>query len=165
MPNAAAVIGVVRRYVRAALPIPVRSELSFWVCSCLPSSKLEPGERGLVRINLNWQVVFSVSDYDGELEASFNLAQSPLQAAFGESMDFLPQAFPTLQETDDVFEPGGHDQMHLKVLGLGEVARFLEQKAVIATIRLFNLRLMKKGASVYGRYHCLDLADKLLSVE
>jgi hypothetical protein len=78
-------------------------------------------------------------------------------------MTWLPKAFPSLEETENVLEPGGQDQMQLKVTGLDEVERFLQQEPVARAIREFNMRLMKKGASVYGRYHCLDLADVILA--
>jgi hypothetical protein len=157
-------IAVLQRYVQCAIPAPLRTELSFWAVSCLPAGNAkEPGELVLARINLPWQVTLTVSEFGGDIDGSFFLAVSPLEQAYGKSLKWLEEHFPTIAETDNLLEPGGHDQINLIVSGAVEVRRFLEQPPVVAAMRLFNLRLMKKGGcSMYSRYHCLDLADRLL---
>ncbi len=94
---------------------------------------------------------------------SFHLARSPLEKAFGKSLLTLLSKIPFLEITENFYEPGGHDQINLVIQGNESTEIFLQQSAVILAIRLFNMRLMKKGACVYSRYHCFDLADRLLS--
>lgn len=165
LPEAVDALELLRQYVRVAIPAPVRSEVSFWVCSCLPAGPTLHDERLLARINLNWQVVLTLSNLGGELDASFHLARTPLLQAFGQTMAPLTELFPSIDETDNLLGPGGHDQMHLHITGKSEIEGFLREDAVARAMRLFNLRLMKKGPSVYGRYHCLELADRILSPE
>ncbi|MGE0816177.1 MAG: GIY-YIG nuclease family protein [Vicinamibacterales bacterium] len=164
MPRSDAVVRLLQEYVSVAIPAPVRTEVSFWSLSCLPSGPTQmPGERVLARLNLPWQVVLTLSELHGEIDASFFLAQSPLERAFGPLMTWLRDNFPTLFERDELLEPGGHDQMNLIVTGADEIRRFLQQPDVVTAIRTFNFRLMKKGAcSMYSRYHCLDLADRTM---
>lgn len=152
------VINVMRQYVQAGIPSPLQSELSFWGCSCLPSNSYS-SEIVYSRININWQEVFTVAEYKGELEFSFHLALSPIEEIFGESLSRLIEKFPSLEVTDHFYEPGGQDQINLIIQGSESAKKFLQHKEIILAIRLFNLRLMKKGACIFSRYHCIDLAE------
>ena len=38
----------------------------------------------------------------------------------------------------------------------------LHDTHVLSAIRTFNLRLMRKGTNALFRFHCFDLADRLL---
>ena len=163
MPRSDEIMNILRRYVHAAIPVPLRSELSFWGCSCLPGySQLKVTIYS--RINIYWQEVFTALDYEGELEFSFHLALSPLEEAFGESLSLLQEKFPLLETTENFYEPGGQDQINLIVQGADSAKTFMQQREIISAIRLFNLRLMKKGACIYSRYHCMDLADRLIDI-
>jgi hypothetical protein len=42
---------------------------------------------------------------------------------------------------------------------------FIVDPGIVTAIRLLNLRLMKKGPCVYGRFHCMDLADRVVGIE
>ncbi len=163
MPRSDEIMNILRRYVHAAIPVPLRSELSFWGCSCLPGYS-QPNIIIYSRINLNWQEVFTALDYKGELEFSFHLALSPLEEAFGESLSLLQEKFPLLEVTNNFYEPGGQDQINLIVQGTDSAKTFMQQREIISAMRLFNLRLMKKGACIYSRYHCMDLADRLIDI-
>lgn len=155
---------VLRIYIQRGVPVPVRSEMSFWGCSCLPSGA-DPGIKLYSRININWQEVFTIFSAQGVLVFSFHLALSPIEQAFGNSLDSLFEKYPFLNVTEHFYEPGGQDQLHIEVEGIESALRFLEDVNVIKAIRLFNLRLMKKGPCAYSRYHCMDLADTLIGIQ
>lgn len=132
MPFANEVIGVLRGYVHAGIPAPLRSEISFWGCSCLPSYSF-PDQVIYSRINLRWQEVLTVAKYEGGILFGFHLALSPLEEAFGESLSPLLKKFPSLYATDHFYEPGGQDQINLVVEGAESTEMFLQQKEVIST--------------------------------
>ncbi len=163
LPYSNEIMNVLRKYVHAGIPSPLRSELSFWACSCLPSYS-NPNLTIYSRINLYWQEVFTAAEYKGEIVFSFHLALSPLEEAFGESLSPLLEKFPSLEATDHFYEPGGYDQINLEIQGAESAEIFMRQKEIVSAMRLFNLRLMKKGACVYSRYHCMDLADRLTRI-
>jgi hypothetical protein len=156
-------ISVLQSYVRRGVPIPVRSEMSFWGCSCLPSHA-SPGVTIYSRVNVNWQEVFTVFTEQGVLGFSFHLALSLLEQAFGESLEPLFEKYPSLYSTEHFYEPGGHDQIHVGIEGAEPALRLLEETEIIKAIRLFNLRLMKKGPCAFSRFHCMDLADRLIRI-
>ena len=126
---------------------------------------VQTGEVIYSRVNLYWQVVLTISDYKGDVECSFHLALSPLEKAFGKSLSQLSKEFPSVDTMNNVLEPGGQDQINLYVRGAASADKFMRHGVIRSAIRLFNLRLMKKGASAYSRYHCLDLADSLTRVK
>jgi hypothetical protein len=154
-------IAVLRKYVHCGLPIPIKSEISFWGCSCLPTYS-NPKRIVYSRININWQEVFTVHEYEGVLYFSLHLALSPLEAAFGESLESLFTKFSDLKYTEHFYEPGGQDQINLVLEDPQQVLSLMDDINIVKAIRLFNLRLMKKGACMYSRYHCMDLSDRLI---
>ena len=65
---------------------------------------------------------------------------------------------------DHFYQRGGPDQFSIKVAGVEEDAlKFLNDDRIIMAIKTFNLRQMQKGATVYGKYHCIDLAKLILT--
>jgi hypothetical protein len=67
----------------------------------------------------------------------------------------------TLQPTSHRYKPGGEDQLSFYIRA-DEAESFVTDPEVLPAIREFNLRLMQRGPCIYGRYHCMDLADRLL---
>ncbi|WP_278912543.1 GIY-YIG nuclease family protein [Deinococcus wulumuqiensis] len=144
-------------YLQAVVPFPKRTELSFWAVSCLPEYRMQEG-RLLFRVNLNMQEVFTVIAYQGGLSASFHLAQSPFEAAFGSNW---PEKLSELgwEFDDHAYAPAGHDQFNLHADGFGNIAKLMLLAPFADAMRLVNLRLMRKGPTYYSKFHGLDLAD------
>lgn len=160
LPYATQATEVLRQYARTCLPAVLRSEVSFWGCSCLPRYS----DNSLYsRVNLNWQEVFTIFDDAGTLGFSWHLAKSPLEKVFGYPFDLkLRLRYPTIEIFNQLYRPGGQDQINLSLQGSKSALKFLSDPKILPAIRLFNMRLMKKGPCVYSRNHCLDLADKLV---
>ena len=83
--------------------------------------------------------------------------------AFGRYLDKLFDQFQDLELMVDennashTYAPGGQDQIAF-VISSTNFFDFIEIEAVQKAIRLFNLRLMRKGATIYNRYHSFDLS-------
>ena len=163
LPYSNEIAAVLREYICAGIPSPLRSELSFWARSCLPGHS-NPSVTIYSRININWQEVLTAYSYKGNIIFSFHLALSPLEEAFGESLSLLLEKFPSLNVTEHFYEPGGQNQINLEIEGTESAKVLIQQKEIILATRLFNLRLMKKGPCAYSRYHCMDLADRLIQI-
>jgi hypothetical protein len=63
----------------------------------------------------------------------------------------------TLIYNDHYYIRGGPDQFTIEVKGVNDAIKLLSNDKVVAAIKTFNLRQMQKGATVYSKYHCLDL--------
>ena len=160
MPHAAQVVDVLRDYVRLGIPAICRGEVSFWACSCLPIF-VSPLDYAYSRININWQEVLTAYSDGNEPWFSVHLARSPVEHAFGQSLRRLRQRYPNVEQGDVEYAPGGSDQTHF-IMNADSLRAMIRDPQILPAIRLFNLRLMKKGPCTFGRYHCLDLADWLI---
>ena len=152
MPRAEEALDVLRTYVKVGVPAIRRSEVSFWACSCLPTKYVYS------RVNINWQEVFTISAWQNDLWFSLHLARSPLV----EAESPLLKRHPTLMYDDHRYAPGGQDQTNYYLRGARAAKKLLADEDVLRAIRLFNLRLMRKGPCNFGRNHCMDLADRLV---
>jgi hypothetical protein len=157
MPRAEEALDVLRTYIKVGVPAIRRGEVSFWACSCLPTNDVYS------RVNIYWQEVFTVSTSLNDLWFSLHLARSPLEQGFGNRESPLLKRHPTLRYIDHRYVPGGQDQTKVEVRGVRAAKELLAEEDVQQGIRLFNLRLMQKGPCTYGRYHCMDLADRLVN--
>jgi hypothetical protein len=157
-------IQAIRAYVHIGIPIPKKSEYSFW-CVSVPS-----GSPKLSRINVNWQEVSTFVFEKNDFYVTFHMAYSPLAAEFGEELDGLFEQFADLEifldDKDEIhtYEPGGQDQISF-VIPSSIFHRFIALDAIKIAIKTFNLRLMRKGATIYNRYHSFDLSRKILEDE
>lgn len=154
-------IQAIKAYVQIGIPIPKKSEYSFW-CVSVPSSNSK-----LSRININWQEVSTYVFEKDDFYVTFHMAYSPLVAEFGEELDGLFEQFEDLEimvnDKDEVhtYEPGGQDQVSF-VIPSSIFHNFIAINAVQKAIKTFNLRLMRKGATIYNRYHSFDLSRRIL---
>jgi hypothetical protein len=158
-PNSEAVVNVLRHYAQTCIPAVKRGEVSFWSCSCLPGAS---GENTIYsRMNVYWQEVLTVFEFKKKTYFSFHLAASPLRNSFNVNIIGLQLRHKSLQIEEHRYNPGGQDQINLTVEGESEALKLIQNKNVKKAIRLFNLRLMQKGACAWNKNHCLALADRL----
>jgi hypothetical protein len=146
------------------IPVPRAGEASFWSCSILPG-KQNGKIRVLTRININWQEVFFVTNNmeTGEICYEFFLASSPFSiesdlSYFTRQIKFWDLIFDKIQHG-----PAGQDQTSFSVNSMQSALQIFDDSTIWKAIRLLNLRLMKKGANNFSRYHCMDMADLLLA--
>lgn len=161
MPHADKAILGLQHYVRRGIPAPVRSEIAFWACSCLPNYHNKQVTI-YSRLNIFWQEVFTAYFENNQLWFSLHLALSVLEYEFGTSLVGLASEHPFVSVDSHTYARGGPDQINLIAKGSITLQRLLEDERIVRAVRLFNLRLMKKGPCTFSRYHCMDLADRLL---
>jgi hypothetical protein len=161
-PFAKEVIEILRLYLTTGVPAIKRGEISFWSCSCLPTFQ-NSDVMVYSRMNIFWQEVFTIGSEGKTLWASWHLALSPLQKIFGQDLSRLSKRHRRIYLEDHRYKPGGVDQIRLYIEGKDAIMKIIQDKDILRAVRLFNMRLMKKGACIYNRYHCLGLADNLIS--
>jgi hypothetical protein len=144
-----------RNYIQLCIPAVRRSEVSFWIVSCLPQKNVYS------RINIYWQEVLTVYVHKKELMFSIHLSKSPFEKLSDKKWIALFVDYPSLEGFNHAYEKGGQDQFNLKV-SENDFGKFIQDQRILPAIRLFNLRLMKIGVCVRKNNHCLDLADKLV---
>ena len=162
LPYANETICFLRAYAHSCLPAVRRTEVSFWSCSCLPGNT-NPDTEILARVNIYWQEVLTIGAHKEELFFSLHLADKPLIT--NQLTTKLFQWKYKISRDEHQYKPGGQDQTHLVVDGTANALAFIKTKLFLQAVRVFNIRLMKKGACTSGRYHCLDLADQIVPNE
>ena len=120
-----------------------------------------PTPRVYARINLYWQETISAFIQNDQLWFALHLARSPLENVYGRDLLRLRRSHPLAVHVDHQFVPGGADQTSFELPG-GVACSFMTDPHILPAIRLFNLRLARRGPCTEGRRHCLDLADQLL---
>jgi hypothetical protein len=123
----------------------------------------------IIRLNIYQQEVFTVyltklKNGSTALDYSFQLAKSPLDAMVsGESnRRLIEQHCPSAEFDDHLYPTGGKDQMRLVVLAM-DISHLFTLPCFLEAVRLLNLRLMRKGASMNRVSHCMDLAEVMLN--
>jgi len=157
-PQAQESLRVLRAYMPRCVPAFIRTELSFWSLSLPP----RPPHVHL-RLNVGWQEVLTVYEPEpGTPWCSFHVAASPL-GLFGKGRAVWKK-FATAKQVDlstHTYEPGGPDQLNLE-LPVDEALALVKDGDFQRAARLLNLRLMRKSATPYGKFHCFALADQVL---
>jgi hypothetical protein len=159
-PQAEEVLDILRIYGENCIPIPRRTERTYWSVSCLPST-----DKTLARVNASWMELFALqpdgngllarfilhlSDFttDGSIEPS-HLDQSLIDRCVGRPEDVSHFIW-----KDDTFG--------LKVRGAASIRHFLAHPLGLRAIRRFNLTHMNRGRNAYQASHCYSLADHML---
>ena len=164
-PQTAELAEALRLYITTCLPVPLKSETVFWSLTCRSTSP-KASEKMLNRLNIYLQEVLTLYEFKPDpVEFHLHLARSPMRAAYGPLLLKFRWKFPKVWVGLHRYVPGGEDQTQLICHGVETFKRLLQQPAIIAAARLFNLRLMRKGACIWSRSHCLDLVDHLVSME
>lgn len=145
-------------YLKKCVIQPAKTELSFWSLTCLVKAFRQGREIALCRINFYWcETIVIWLDNENNLNYNFHLTKSLLTDDYLNSLNIKSLTF-----NDHYYIKGGPDQFKLSVKGIEDALLVLKDSRIISAIKTFNLRLMQKGATVYGIHHCIDLAKYLL---
>jgi hypothetical protein len=163
-PQAREVLKILRRYGRACLPMPRRTERHLWSVSCLPST---PGQ-ALARVNASWMELFSLYADGDDIRALFVVHLSDFTA--DRSLDraqvdeaFLARSVATPEDVTCFF-PRGEDMFAVKVRSVASIRKFLAVPRALRAIRAFNATHMNRGRNAYQASHCYSLADHMLGL-
>jgi hypothetical protein len=150
LPYAENVIGIVRDYVWRCIPAPFKTEQYFWSCS-LPLESRPDGLLIYLRVSINGQEVFTIGTEKEQIFFTWHVAKSVLNKPLWGVKRF-----------EHRYHSGGRDQTSIEVKGFKRARRLLNEPQYIHSMRIFNLRLMRKGPTRFYRYHVFMLADRLV---
>lgn len=158
-PQAWEVLEILGLYGPNCIPIPRKTERSYWSVSCLPSTS----DRPLVRVSANWMELFTLYAQDEDIRARFIVHLSD----FTTDRSATPRRVdePVLEQSVEVpervsyFFPRGADIFGINVHGSVSIRKFLTSRRVVRAIRTFNLTHMNRGRNAYQASHCYSVAD------
>lgn len=161
-PQAREALDILGLYCRGCIPIPRRTERSYWSVSCLPSTSDKP----LVRVNASWMELFTLYADGDDLRGRFIVHLSDFTTDGSATRDAVDEIFleSSAARPEDVgcFYPQGEDMFGIKVRGGASLREFLANPRILRAIRHFNLTHMNRGRNAYQASHCYSVADHML---
>ena len=152
-----------KAYIVNCIPAFRRTEYSFWLISCMPSTNASTAPR-LFCFNLNAMETF-VAGFTKETPTSpwafVNVSKSTILEGYRNIVAFK-RAYPCITVQETAYRAAGHDVISFFFDSIDDASNALADPIVARACRVLNLGLMRKGASLYTRYHCFPLVDDIL---
>ena len=164
--NGFATVELLATYLGGSIPFPRTTEYSFWSVSCLPSTQAGDGPR-LVVVNAGVMELFVLHGDPGpeskHIWGFVNVDLNSWVREFGRLRDF-EQAFDDVKVVEASYRAAGSDVLQLHTFDAAMMRALLRDERVQRVAGDLALRLMRKRATIYKRYHCKPLADAALIV-
>lgn len=154
-------------YLDSAVPFPRRTEYTFWAVSCLPSTN-RSGFPSLLCLSasvmeLFWLGYYKDPELAGELCGFVNVASDVLFDAYGSEAAFQ-QAHPHIAVRRVAYRDAGQHQVNLEAYLRDDMLNLLNDEAVTNAAAELCVRLMRKRATIYSKFHCPQLVDAALGL-
>ena len=167
-PNSDEVINLLSTYVSCCIPLPKRTEYSFWSLSCMPSTRRRLGP-ALAVFNMSRMETFVIgrmAGSDNELYGYINVASDILKQ--NKQWRMKIEGWDVLAFSEILgyrYKHAGQHQLTLAAFGVDNISRLLSDCSAKQASAEFNLRLMRKRASLNYKTHCIDLARQIVMEE
>ena len=150
-------------YIHNCLPAYKKTEKDFWSLSCLPTTGGSSFRRYFC-MNVNFMEVF-VAGFDRELNEPFAFfVLSTLFMRTPKDINRILTRFPEIDFVERNYKAAGVDQVSIFFSNLKQVEDILlTEPIIVKSIRELNLRLMRKGSTIFSNYNCFDLVNDVLS--
>lgn len=157
------VVSALREFVPKCVPAFRRGEGSFWSLSCMPSTG-GPAWGRLAVVNLRSVEILVIGKFpdpqEDDLTWGFvNVAESTMREHYGSLTD-LRRCFPKsyFEVRRAHYPSAGGDVLQIYAVTLDALKDALRQRAVQKAARVMTLRQVRKGATIYSKFHCPQLA-------
>ena len=154
---------LLQAYLINCVPAPKRSEYSFWVVSCCPSTNKSTWPR-LVCVSagvMELLVLGYQRNNPRELWGFVTVASDVLSKTF-KSDRAIRSAFPGVELIRRDYKDAGQHQLSLHAHDLETMTALLNHGAVQEAAAVLALRVMRKRSTIYSKFHCKQLADAVL---
>ncbi|MCF8210514.1 MAG: GIY-YIG nuclease family protein [Rhodoferax sp.] len=164
-PMGSSALKLLTQYVDNCIPAPRRTEYSFWAVSCMPSGNSDWPR--LLCVNAALMELFVAGwqkqDAGGALWSFVNVAEDVLLEHW-KSLNKLKIKFPFLRLEQSSYRDAGQHQVRILCEGSERLMMLLlSDPGISKAAATLALRVMRKRATIYGKYHCPQLADLALS--
>lgn len=164
-PLSARSLALLKQYLHACVPAPRRTEYSFWSVSCMPTTGNTEWKR-LLCVNAAFMELFVVGHEQKDptvLWSFVNVAEDVLLEHW-KSINRLKQKYPFLRLERSDYRDAGQHQVRLLCQGASaSMEVLLHDPGISKAAATLVLRVMRKRATIFGKYHCPQLADLALA--
>ncbi len=163
-PHGRVAVHLLATYLGGAVPRPRTTEYAFWSVSCLPATGGTAWPR-LVCVNAGMMELFVVG---GRADATpiwgyVIVALDVLESMLGGQRGFRRRHRSVEIEASTYRDAGAH-QARLRFASEQDAAHLLFDPDVQRAAGALALRVMRKRATIYGKFHCKPLADRALQL-
>lgn len=152
---------ILKIYIKKSLPVYNKTELSFWSLSCLPSTNKMTYPRYFC-LNVNAMEVF-VSGYIKTTNKPFCFINISSRLFSETELNEIAEKYKSLNIYETNYRAAGAEQFCFELSDFKEFENMLlSEPKVIKSIKELNLRLMRKGGTIYSPYHCFNLINDVL---
>jgi hypothetical protein len=149
-------------YVRNCIPAFKKTELSFWSLTALPSTNKSTWPRYFC-LNINGMEVFVAGVKKDSNKPFAFIIVSGYFLEEKENIKILKSKYSSIEIEESNYRAAGQDQYLIHLKNYEEVQRILSlESSIVQSAKELNLRLMRKGGTIYSPYHCFDLAKDIL---
>ncbi len=151
---------LLRIYLANCILSPRRTEYSFWAISCLPTTNHNTWPR-LACINIGVMEVLVIGHFKEsptKLWGFVTVAADVLYETFQNDETFMA-AFPSIELNKRGYKDAGQHQVTLWAGDEKSLRNLLGDKSIQKSAASLALRVMRKRATIYSKYHCKQLAD------
>ncbi len=155
---------LLKLYLINCVPAPKRTEYSFWIVSCCPSTNKNTWPRLVcVSAGVMELLVMGYQKHDhSELWGFFTVASDVLLKTF-KNDEAIKAMFPDVELVRGAYRDAGQHQLSLYAHDLKTMTALLKHSAVQEAAAALALRVMRKRATIYSKFHCKQLADAALA--
>ncbi|TDB57117.1 GIY-YIG nuclease family protein [Arundinibacter roseus] len=152
-------------YLSKCIPANKKTEMSFWSLSCFPSTNSGTWPRYFC-LNINSMEVFVLGyEKKTKIPYCFMIISNRFNKDKNKISKLNKKYKSIIIEKSD-YRAAGADQIRLHCTDLQDLKTLiLSENEIISSIKEMNLRLMRKGGTIYSPFHCFDLANDVTHVK
>lgn len=156
-------LALFKEYISNCVPAPKRTEYSFWSVSCMPSGSGAWPRLLCVNAAVMELFVAGWERQDPHALWSFITVAEDVLLEHWTSLDDLVKTFPFIEIEHRGYRDAGQHQVTLHTYGGAPMEQLLTNPGISKAAAALVLRVMRKRATIYGKYHCPQLAGLALS--
>lgn len=152
-----------KQYLEISVLAPRRTEYSFWAVSCMPGGSVNAWPR-LLCVNAAMMELFVVGwerQAPQKLWSFVNVTEDVLTQHWP-SLRKLKKTYPFLDIERSAYKDAGQHQLRIVCNADAPMKLLLQDPSISIAAATLTLRVMRKRATIYGKYHCPQLADLAL---
>lgn len=158
-PSFTAIIEVVSQYIRTCIPLPQITERRFWVLTSLPATGRRKGTRRLATLSINNVEVLVLGESQQEATAVTE-THGFLNVAAGQGVRKQLKNNDLFAVEKGSYQPVGNvEQIHFGCYGT--LTKLLETPVIARAARHLAMGLLRKGPSMFARFHDYNLSDEV----
>jgi hypothetical protein len=156
-------LAMLRQYVNNCIPSPRRTEYSFWAVSCMPATNRSTWPR-LACVNAGIMELFVVGYHIEDPRRMWGFVNVATDVLGGDlwQHSHLQAMRWDIEVLETNYRDAGQHQVMLHANTVDALESLLRTEVVRSAAAALALRVMRKRATIFNKFHCPQLAEDIL---